>query len=227
MKESTLTILNNLEVQTPCHQPWNTMKANGETRFCDQCQESVYDLSKMTRKQAKQLIEEQHESCCIRITRDDRGDIIYDDRNWFQKVLMSRLQTTFSIIPGLILSLVPGFTSAEAPASRILPEAEHEVSIPNRGHCPAAGSKVTVIWHQPDGWFTKKTILARALTLLRCTPHKEAIVRASSHDADTISRVLDHDAGIVSVNDNEVVIDPPRPGVIMGKMVAIDKSRTH
>ena len=38
---------NNIRIENPCHENWNLMSRNQKGRFCDSCNKTVIDFSKM------------------------------------------------------------------------------------------------------------------------------------------------------------------------------------
>lgn len=70
-----------IEIPSPCAQAWDEMDAergaNGAARFCNQCQEDVYDISSMTRREAEAFMEAHRWQVCVNYEIDDEGKIIY------------------------------------------------------------------------------------------------------------------------------------------------------
>lgn len=63
---SKKSIINSIDVKSPCSEDWNEMQGNDEVRFCSHCSKHVNNLSEMTRKQAVRLVRESNGSLCVR-----------------------------------------------------------------------------------------------------------------------------------------------------------------
>ena len=72
---SKFNLLDAIEVKTPCEQDWKTMRGSSEIRFCDHCAKDVYNLSEMTRKQARKLVAQSNGGICVRYIRRPDGRI--------------------------------------------------------------------------------------------------------------------------------------------------------
>gem|GEM_PF-6264579 len=68
-----------ITVPSPCSQDWFDMDAEGEqpARFCNQCQEHVYDISSMTRREALAFMEKHRWQVCVNYEVDEDGEILY------------------------------------------------------------------------------------------------------------------------------------------------------
>ncbi len=55
-----------LRVENPCTQPWDAMRGDGRTRFCEGCQLHVHNLSAMPRDEAERLVCEASGRLCVR-----------------------------------------------------------------------------------------------------------------------------------------------------------------
>ncbi len=80
----TKSMLNDLQIASPCSVPWATM---GETdsdavRFCGQCSKKVYDISQLTTAEAGLLIQQGEAGgnmACMQLYRRFDGTVITDD----------------------------------------------------------------------------------------------------------------------------------------------------
>ncbi len=82
-----LSVLQNVEIATPCPADWNDMKGDDRVRFCGQCRLHVYDFATLSRDEAERLIRETEGRLCGRIYRRDDGTIMTRDCPvGFQKV---------------------------------------------------------------------------------------------------------------------------------------------
>lgn len=69
------SILNSIEVKTPCSQNWESMYGNDVVRFCEHCVKNVHNLSAMTRKDAEKLVARSKGGICIQYVRHPDGKI--------------------------------------------------------------------------------------------------------------------------------------------------------
>jgi hypothetical protein len=67
------SILDSVEVKSPCSQDWNLMFGNDEVRFCEHCVKHVHDLSAMTRREAEKFAARSNGAVCVRYTRRPDG----------------------------------------------------------------------------------------------------------------------------------------------------------
>jgi hypothetical protein len=67
-----------LPIQDPCHENWDAMNREGDARrFCEVCTKQVHDLSAMTERKARKVLEDAsgRGRVCVRYTADDAGNI--------------------------------------------------------------------------------------------------------------------------------------------------------
>lgn len=64
-----------IDVPEPCPQSWETMQGDDKSRFCGSCEKDIYNLSEMTRSEAKKLILQSKESVCVRLEKDTHGKV--------------------------------------------------------------------------------------------------------------------------------------------------------
>ncbi len=74
-----LEVLHAVDVQTPCHEPWESMTGDERVRFCGRCDKHVYNLSGMTRIEAEQFVSGATGSVCIRFFRRPDGTLLTED----------------------------------------------------------------------------------------------------------------------------------------------------
>lgn len=77
--QQTLTILNQIDVATPCDADWNDMHGDDRVRHCRHCDKSVYNLSILTAEDAVKLIEEREGKLCVRFFRRHDGTVLTAD----------------------------------------------------------------------------------------------------------------------------------------------------
>jgi hypothetical protein len=74
-----LPMLDNLQIASPCSQPWEEMTGDERVRFCARCQKSVYNLSSLTREQAEAVVFQHEGALCARFYRRADGTILTSD----------------------------------------------------------------------------------------------------------------------------------------------------
>jgi hypothetical protein len=75
-----LKLLGNVRLAAKCNVDWDTMKGSEVQRFCNQCKESVTDLSAMTEVQAALFVESaSKKGACVRFYQRHDGTILTKD----------------------------------------------------------------------------------------------------------------------------------------------------
>lgn len=69
------SVLNSIEVKSPCNESWDEMFGNDEVRFCSHCAKDVHNLSAMTRQKAEKLLKS-NKSLCVRYIKNTQGEIV-------------------------------------------------------------------------------------------------------------------------------------------------------
>jgi hypothetical protein len=77
--KTSLELLNDLQVASPCTADWNEMTGDDDVRFCGECEKNVYDLSSLTSVQVRSLILEKKGKLCIRFYRRADGTVLTAD----------------------------------------------------------------------------------------------------------------------------------------------------
>jgi hypothetical protein len=65
-----------LEVPNPCSVPWDSMQGDDRVRHCSQCQQSVYQLSNLSRDEVEALILEKEGKLCVQFYRRADGSVV-------------------------------------------------------------------------------------------------------------------------------------------------------
>src|SRR5262245_61116554 len=76
-RESTL--LDRIQIASPCSASWSEMHGVDRVRFCGQCKLNVYNLSNMTRKEAETLLRETEGRICVMYFERADGTILTND----------------------------------------------------------------------------------------------------------------------------------------------------
>jgi hypothetical protein len=69
------SLVDSIEVKSPCSQGWDSMQGNDEVRFCDHCVKHVHNLSAITRKDVRKLIARSNGNICVHYVRRPDGRI--------------------------------------------------------------------------------------------------------------------------------------------------------
>ena len=90
----TLDALDGLTIPTACSVPWDSMRGDDRTRFCNQCKQDVHDVSELTRDEALRLVAAGPDVPCLRLYRRSDGRVMTTDcatkREWVWKWLHRR-----------------------------------------------------------------------------------------------------------------------------------------
>jgi len=74
-----LPMLDDIRVASPCHERWDAMTGDEQSRFCGSCKKNVYNLSAMTREAAEALVRSKEGHLCVRYFRRTDGTILTAD----------------------------------------------------------------------------------------------------------------------------------------------------
>src|SRR5262245_10193856 len=77
--KSDCSPLERLRIASPCPASWEQMSGDERVRFCDTCDLHVYNISRMTHREAISLITETEGRLCARIYRRADGTVITRD----------------------------------------------------------------------------------------------------------------------------------------------------
>ena len=71
---------NQVHIDSPCHESWETMDGDAERRFCGVCQKDVHNLSAMRLDDARALLREsQGSNLCVRYSAESDGTLRFRD----------------------------------------------------------------------------------------------------------------------------------------------------
>lgn len=133
MPLATVDTLKSITVATPCSASWEKMRGNERIRFCDQCQQKVYNLSEMAAVDIVRLIREKEDRLCVRLYRRADGTVITADcavgLRWkLWKSLQKRTAWAASLFAVLFLpacgagNMVPHSNGNMIPHSNMVPD---------------------------------------------------------------------------------------------------------
>ena len=75
----TISLIQRVQIASPCTASWDQMQGDDKSRFCAQCKLNVYNLSAMTEDEAERLIIEKEGRLCARIYRRRDGTVLTRD----------------------------------------------------------------------------------------------------------------------------------------------------
>ncbi len=68
-----------LRIASPCRAPWDNMDGDDRVRFCRECNRNVYNLSAMTKREARRVIAEREGRLCVRFYQRRDGTVLTSD----------------------------------------------------------------------------------------------------------------------------------------------------
>jgi len=76
---SSLPILENARIASPCDMSWNAMRGDERTRFCKSCDKHVYNLVGMSDDDIADLIRQKEGRLCVRLYQRHDGTLMASD----------------------------------------------------------------------------------------------------------------------------------------------------
>lgn len=70
-----ISFLDSIESPLPCSKDWNEMTGDERVRFCEGCAKNVYNLSAMTRREARKFVARNSGKVCVRYVRLADGSV--------------------------------------------------------------------------------------------------------------------------------------------------------
>lgn len=93
-------------IASPCPVKWDQMQGDEQTRFCDLCHLNVYNISKMTRVEATELLKSKGD-VCLRLYRRKDGTVMTKDcpvgvnaAQQFKRRVIGFIAAAFAVIGG-------------------------------------------------------------------------------------------------------------------------------
>jgi hypothetical protein len=94
-----------LRIATPCPISWEQMTGNSQVRFCDHCQLNVYNISELSRIEAKSLIASTEGKLCARLFRRADGSVLTKDCPVGLRAVRMQLSKTAAAVFATILGI--------------------------------------------------------------------------------------------------------------------------
>ena len=224
-KTIELTVLDNVEIASPCTASWNEMTGNDQVRHCSQCSLNVYNLSAMTREQATDLIAGAEGRVCIRLYRRTDGTVLTQDCPTGLRAARERVVRSVRNIAATVVTLIAGMVGLGARQAWAQDESpRHMMGGLRPVHMEpenSAPKQDTVQTRQDTAQVTKDTVateepneenMIMGLMVVRPVEAEEARFLQES-DADTLEEPA-------TVTEEPV---EPQPSFEMGEMMVIEK----
>lgn len=77
--DQQVSLLDDVQVASPCAVPWDAMPGDAHVRYCPQCAQHVYNLSEMSRGDAEALLRQRAGRLCVRFYRRADGTVMTED----------------------------------------------------------------------------------------------------------------------------------------------------
>jgi hypothetical protein len=113
---ATKSVLDQIQVASPCQVPWHTMTGDDRVRFCGKCHLHVYDLSAMQRAEAEALVTRTEGNLCVRFYRRADGTVLTRDCRTVLAAARRKLALMLGLAATLLLALLgwAGFSAARS-----------------------------------------------------------------------------------------------------------------
>jgi hypothetical protein len=108
-----ISLLDTIEIATPCTARWEEMTGDDRTRHCSHCSLNVYDISAMTRQEATNLIASTEGRLCVRLYRRMDGTVLTRDCPTGIRAARQRLARSIRNIAATVVALVAGMIGVE------------------------------------------------------------------------------------------------------------------
>jgi len=112
MSPQTTSLLDVIQVASPCDVPWESMAGDNRVRHCKQCSLNVYNLSELTRDDAEQLLQQHTGRLCVRYFKRHDGTVITQDCPVGLRAIRLRVAKSLTAAATLTFGLLVGTFSA-------------------------------------------------------------------------------------------------------------------
>lgn len=132
-------------IESPCTVPWASMRGDEVKRFCGECRLHVHDVSKMTRREANDLLAATNGEVCLRIWRRPDGRVITKDCGRVRRALRRRARALAAAVAGCLAFLgLGGCTNVNAEdGPGVEPDPAHPAGEPSPGEIVDPPAKET------------------------------------------------------------------------------------
>lgn len=99
-------VLSNIRIASPCPTEWSKMVGDERVRHCAECNLNVYNLSAMTEREVKKLIEANRgQRLCARFYRRADGTVLTHDCPWGWRAVQRRISRVAGVALTFLMSL--------------------------------------------------------------------------------------------------------------------------
>jgi hypothetical protein len=96
------SLLDDIQIATPCSADWNAMQGDERVRHCPDCRLNVYNVSAMSRREAALLIQGHEGRLCLRLFRRADGTLL--TANCWDKVRAARRRGRLAFACAIVLA---------------------------------------------------------------------------------------------------------------------------
>ncbi|HZS28090.1 MAG TPA: carboxypeptidase-like regulatory domain-containing protein [Candidatus Angelobacter sp.] len=98
--------LRNIRIASPCPIEWSKMVGDERVRHCSECNLNVYNLSAMTEREVKKLLETNRgQRLCARMYRRADGTVLTQDCPWGWRALQRRISRVAGVALTFLMSV--------------------------------------------------------------------------------------------------------------------------
>ncbi|HEY9732836.1 MAG TPA: hypothetical protein V6C89_13040 [Drouetiella sp.] len=101
-----LSEVHRISIAAPCSVKWDAMTGDEQTRFCNQCDKHVYNISSMSESEVEQLFVTAAAVPCIKLFRRLDGTIIFDNCPVGLRKLRDQIRTTAKFLNATVATIV-------------------------------------------------------------------------------------------------------------------------
>ena len=102
------SMLDLIQIASPCPASWDRMKGDDRVRFCGECRLHVYNLSEMTRNEAEAFVTKHEGRTCVRFFRREDGTVLTKDCPVGLRALRQRFVRATAALCGIVFALISG-----------------------------------------------------------------------------------------------------------------------
>ncbi len=107
------SVLNQIQIASPCTIDWDSMAGDERVRFCGQCQKNVFNLSQLSAKEAEELVLKTEGKICVRFYQRRDGSMLTEDCPVGLRTIRAGVKR-ISSAAAAILAVIIGITPSKA-----------------------------------------------------------------------------------------------------------------
>jgi len=101
-----ISLLDRVRIASPCDVGWDNMVGDDRVRFCDKCQQNVYNLTAMTSAEAEHFLVEREGRACVRAYRRADGTIRIGDCPWGVRVARRAAAKVIGLAGAVLITIL-------------------------------------------------------------------------------------------------------------------------